>query len=203
MISRIFIACLFLGMYSTGSSLSCKWIVKHPGNKMSQFSLYNEIALGRLHMMVSALLCIMFNITNTTKDAEIEHNVAFPNRLYRQTSKATAEDKLAFTIQILNDLFALFKKNRSSAPWEENTVENFLNIVHKQTEELRSCIGSHSNTTQKGQQLSFRREMYFERLLNEILKKNGYSAEAWEKIRNITQAHLRRCEFLISPRTAH
>uniref|UniRef100_A0AAZ1XH81 Uncharacterized protein n=2 Tax=Oreochromis aureus TaxID=47969 RepID=A0AAZ1XH81_OREAU len=88
----------------------------------------------------------MMKITNTTKDAEIEHNVAFPNRLYRQTSKATAEDKLAFTIQILNDLFALFEKNRSSAPWEENTVENFLNIVHKQTEELRSCIGSHSNT---------------------------------------------------------
>ncbi|CAI5658285.1 unnamed protein product [Oreochromis niloticus] len=194
MISRIFIACLFLGMYSTGSSLSCKWIVKHPGNEMSQFSLYNEIALGRLHMM----------ITNTTKDAEIEHNVAFPNRLYRQTSKATAEDKLAFTIQILKELSALFEKNRSSAPWEENTVENFLNIVNKQTEELHSCIGSHSNTTQKGQQLSFRREKYFKRLLNEILKENGYSAEAWEEIRNITQAHLRQCEFLVETlETAH
>ncbi|CAI5658280.1 unnamed protein product, partial [Oreochromis niloticus] len=123
---------------------------------MSQFSLYNEIALGRLHMM----------ITNTTK---IEHNVTFPNQLYQQTSNATAEDKLAFTVQILKELSALFEKNRSSAPWEENTVENFLNIVNKQTEELHSCIGSHSNTTQKGQQLSFRREKYFKRLLNKIL----------------------------------
>ncbi|CAI5658275.1 unnamed protein product [Oreochromis niloticus] len=165
MISRIFIACLFLGMYSTGSSLSCKWIVKHPGNTKSQFSLYNKIALDFLDMM--------------------------------------AEDKLAFTVQILKELLALFEEDHSSASWEENTVENFLNIVDKQTEELHSCIGSHSNTTQKGQQLSFRREKYFKRLLNKILKKNGYSAEAWEKIRNITQAHLRQCEFLISLRTAH
>ncbi|XP_039472707.1 interferon a3-like [Oreochromis aureus] len=140
MISRIFIACLFLGMYSTGSSLSCKWIVKHPDNNMSQFSLHNKIALGRLHMMVSALLCIMFNmITNTTK---IEHNVTFPNQLYQQTSNATDEDKLAFVVQILKEVFDLFEKNRSSAPWEENTVENFLNIVNKQAEKLHSCVNS-------------------------------------------------------------
>ncbi|KAL3968019.1 diphthamide biosynthesis protein 3 [Sarotherodon galilaeus] len=160
---------------------------------MTQFSLHNEKALDFLDMM----------ITNTTKDAEIEHNVAFPNRLYRQTSKATAEDKLAFTVQVLEEVAALFEEDHSSASWEENTVENFLNIVNKQAEELHSCIGSHSYTTQKGQQLSFRTEMYFKRLLNEILKKNGYSAEAWEVIRNITQAHLRQCEFLISPGTAH
>ncbi|XP_039472708.1 interferon a3-like [Oreochromis aureus] len=193
MISRIFIACLFLGMYSTGSSLSCKWIVKHPGNKMSQFSLHNKIALGQLHMMVSALLCIMFNmITNTTK---IEHNVTFPNQLYQQTSNATDEDKLAFVVQILKEVFDLFEKNRSSAPWEENTVENFLNIVNKQAEKLHSCVGSHSNTTQL---------THFKGLSNETLKDNGYSAEAWEEIRNITQAHLRQCAFLVETlETAH
>ncbi|CAI5658276.1 unnamed protein product [Oreochromis niloticus] len=179
MISRIFIACLFLVMYSTGSLLSCKWIVKH------HFSLYNRKALSLLDVM----------ITNTTKDAEIEHNVAFPNQLYHQTSKATDEDKLAFVVQILKEVFDLFEKNRSSAPWEENTVENFLNIVNKQAEELHSCIGSHSNMTQL---------THFKRLSNETLKDNGYSAEAWEKIRNITQAHLRQCAFLVtSLGTAH
>ncbi|XP_039870329.1 interferon a3-like [Simochromis diagramma] len=147
-----------------------------------------------MDMMCVRVLCVM-QITNTTKDAEIEHNVAFPNRLYRKTSKATAEDKLAFTVQILEELFALFEEDHSSAPWEENTVENFLNIVNKQAEELRSCIGSHRYTTQKVQR---RREMYFKRLLNKILKKNGYSAEAWEKIRNITKDHLRQCGFLVN-----
>uniref|UniRef100_A0A3Q3CKN2 Uncharacterized protein n=1 Tax=Haplochromis burtoni TaxID=8153 RepID=A0A3Q3CKN2_HAPBU len=96
-----------------------------------------------------------------TKDAEIEHTVAFPNRLYRKTSKATAEDKLAFTVQILEEVAALFEEDHSSASWEENTVENFLNIVNKQ---LNSC---------------------------------GYSAEAWETIRNITKEHLRRCGSLV------
>ncbi|XP_063338362.1 interferon a3-like [Pelmatolapia mariae] len=123
MISRIFIACLFLGMYSTGSLLSCKWIVKH------HFSLYNTKALGLLDMM----------ITNTAKDAEIEHNVTFPNQLYHQKFNATDEDKLAFIVQILKELFDLFEKDRSSAPWEENTVENFLNIVNKMAEELQCC----------------------------------------------------------------
>uniref|UniRef100_A0A3P8R7E2 Uncharacterized protein n=1 Tax=Astatotilapia calliptera TaxID=8154 RepID=A0A3P8R7E2_ASTCA len=187
MISRIFIACLFLGMYSTGSLLGCKWIVKDQDDINHQFHVYNNRALGFLDMMVS--------ITNTTKDAEIEHTVAFPNQLYHQKSKATDEDKLAFIVQILEEVAALFEEDHSSASWEENTVENFLNIVNKQAEELRSCIGSHSYTTQKVQR---RTEMYFKRLSNEILKKNGYSAEAWETIRNITEDHLRQCGFLVN-----
>uniref|UniRef100_A0A669BDY9 Interferon a3-like n=1 Tax=Oreochromis niloticus TaxID=8128 RepID=A0A669BDY9_ORENI len=105
------------------------------------------------------------------------------------------EDKLAFVVQILKEVFDLFEKNRSSAPWEENTVENFLNIVNKQAEKLHSCVGSHSNTTQL---------THFKGLSNETLKDNGYSAEAWEEIRNITQAHLRQCEFLVETlETAH
>ncbi|XP_005913932.1 interferon a3-like [Haplochromis burtoni] len=178
MISRIFIACLFLGMYSTGSLLGCKWIVNDRDEIKDQFHVYNKRALGFLDMM----------ITNTTKDAEIEHTVAFPNELYHQKSNATDEDKLALIVQILKELFALFEEHRSSAPWEENTVENFLSIVDKMAEELNSCVGSHSNTTQLS---------HFTSLSNETLKANGYSAEAWETIRNITKEHLRRCGSLV------
>ncbi|XP_024659340.2 interferon a3-like [Maylandia zebra] len=179
MISRIFIACLFLGMYSTGSLLGCKWIVNDRDDIKHQFHVYNKRALGFLDMM----------ITNTTKDAEIEHTVAFPNQLYHQKSKATDEDKLAFIVQILKELFALVEKDRSSAPWEKNTVENFLSIVDKMAEELNSCVGSHSNTTQL---------THFTSLSNEILKANGYSAEAWETIRKEAKAHLMRAEQLAS-----
>uniref|UniRef100_A0A3P9BGE4 Interferon epsilon n=1 Tax=Maylandia zebra TaxID=106582 RepID=A0A3P9BGE4_9CICH len=171
MISRIFIACLFLGMYSTGSLLGCKWIVKDQDDINHQFHVYNNRALGFLDMMVSALLCIMFNMVLIYID----------------------EDKLAFIVQILEEVAALFEEDHSSASWEENTVENFLNIVNKQAEELRSC--SLFYTTQKVQR---RTEMYFKRLSNEILKKNGYSAEAWETIRNITEDHLSQCAFLVN-----
>uniref|UniRef100_A0A3P8R7I3 Interferon a3-like n=1 Tax=Astatotilapia calliptera TaxID=8154 RepID=A0A3P8R7I3_ASTCA len=163
LLPQIFIACLFLGMYSTGSLLGCKWIVKDQDDINHQFHVYNNRALGFLDMM----------ITNTTKDAEIEHTVAFPNQLYHQKSKATDEDKLAFIVQILEEVAALFEEDHSSASWEENTVENFLNIVNKQAEELRSCVSS----------LSF----VF-----------GYSAEAWETIRNITKDHLSQCGFLVN-----
>ncbi|XP_042078782.1 interferon a3 [Haplochromis burtoni] len=186
MISRIFFACLFLGMYSTGSLLGCKWIVNDRGDIMGQFRVYNKRALGFLDMMI-------------TKDAEIEHTVAFPNRLYRKTSKATAEDKLAFTVQILEEVAALFEEDHSSASWEENTVENFLNIVNKQAEELRSCIGSHSHKKK-----TTKLHMYFKRLSHHILKEMGHSAEAWEVIRKETKAHLMRAEQLASSlHTAH
>lgn len=46
--------------------------------------------------MCVRVLCVM-QITNTTKDAEIEHTVAFPNQLYHQKSNATVSHPQLFT----------------------------------------------------------------------------------------------------------
>lgn len=51
-----------------------------------------------------------------------------------------AEDKLAFTAQILNEMSALFEEDHSSASWEENTVENFVNVITQQADGFRSCV---------------------------------------------------------------
>uniref|UniRef100_A0A3B4F153 Interferon a3-like n=1 Tax=Pundamilia nyererei TaxID=303518 RepID=A0A3B4F153_9CICH len=175
MMSRILFACLFLGLVTAGSSLSCKWM-DH------KFRQHNEETLNLLDTMV-------YNSTNTTEDAEGEVTLAFPNHLYRQASKASAEDKLAFTVQILEEVAALFEEDHSAASWEDSTVRNFLNIVSKQAEELHSC---------KNSQLYFRTKMYFKRLSDDVLKKKGHSAEAWEVIRKETKAHLMRAEQLAS-----
>uniref|UniRef100_A0A3Q4GJ52 Interferon beta-like n=1 Tax=Neolamprologus brichardi TaxID=32507 RepID=A0A3Q4GJ52_NEOBR len=167
MMSRILFACLFLSLVTAGSSLSCKWMDQ-------KFRQHNEETLNLLDTMV-------YNSTNTTEDAEVEVTVAFPNHLYRQASKASAEDKLAFTVQILEEVAALFEEDHSSASWEDSTVRNFLNIVNKQAEELHSCV-----------------KMYFKRLSDDVLKKKGHSAEAWEVIRKETVAHLMRAEQLTS-----
>ncbi|XP_006790970.1 interferon a3-like [Neolamprologus brichardi] len=180
MISRILFACLFLGLFTAGSSLSCKWM-DH------KFRQHNEETLNLLETMGN-------NSTNTT---EVEDTVAFPNHLYHQASKASAEDKLAFTVQILEEVAALFEEDHSSASWEDSTVRNFLNIVNKQAEELHSCIGSHSHK-KKNSQLYFKTKMYFKRLSDDVLKKKGHSAEAWEVIRKETVAHLMRAEQLAS-----
>uniref|UniRef100_A0A3Q2WI04 Uncharacterized protein n=1 Tax=Haplochromis burtoni TaxID=8153 RepID=A0A3Q2WI04_HAPBU len=171
MMSRILFACLFLGLVTAASSLSCKWMDQ-------KFRQHNEETLNLLDTMV-------YNSTNTTEDAEGEVTLAFPNHLYRQASKA--EDKLAFTVQILEEVAALFEEDHSSASWEDSTVRNLLNIVSKQAEELH-CVSS----------LSVRTKMYFKRLSDDVLKKKGHSAEAWEVIRKETKAHLMRAEQLAS-----
>uniref|UniRef100_A0A668U1T7 Interferon a3-like n=1 Tax=Oreochromis aureus TaxID=47969 RepID=A0A668U1T7_OREAU len=177
MISRILFACLFLGLFTVGSSLSCKWM----DDKFKQFSVCTST--------LSLFLCVIQG-NNSTNTTEVEDTVAFPNHLYRQASKASDEDKLAFTVQVLEEVAALFEEDHSSASWEDSTVRNFLNIVNKQAEELHSCVSSLS--------LYFKTEMYFKRLSDDVLKKKGHSAEAWEVIRKETKAHLMRAEQLAS-----
>uniref|UniRef100_A0AAZ1XRF1 Interferon a3-like n=1 Tax=Oreochromis aureus TaxID=47969 RepID=A0AAZ1XRF1_OREAU len=116
-------------------------------------------------------------------DTMVSHR-GLPNHLYRQ-----AEDKLVFTVQVLEEVAVLFEEDHSSASWEDSTVRNFLNIVNKQAEELHSCVSSLSRKTTK-------LHMYFKRLSHHILKEMGHSAEAWEVIRKETKAHLMRAEQL-------
>uniref|UniRef100_A0A3P9BFZ3 Interferon a3-like n=1 Tax=Maylandia zebra TaxID=106582 RepID=A0A3P9BFZ3_9CICH len=173
MMNRILFACLFLALSTDSSSLSCRWM-DH------KFRQHNEETLNLIDTMAK-------NSTNTT---EVEVTVAFPNHLYHQVSKSSAEDKLAFIVQILEEVAALFEEDHSSASWEDSTVRNLLNIVNKQAEELHSCVSSLSKTTKL--------HMYFKRLSHHILKEMGHSAEAWEVIRKETKAHLMRAEQLAS-----
>ncbi|XP_069015906.1 interferon a3-like [Embiotoca jacksoni] len=179
MLNKIFFACLLLGLYSSGSSLSCRWM-DH------KFKQHSESLLDLLDTMAN-------NSTNTTEDAGEENTVAFPSKLYNQASKASAEDKLAFTVQVLKEVAGLFEEDHSAASWEESTVERLLNVVNKQADELHSCIGSH-NHMKKNKKL----QMYFKSLSNQVLQQKGHSAEAWQLIREEIKAHLTRADQLAS-----
>nr|UIR15461.1 interferon d [Pagrus major] len=178
MLSRILLVCLSLRVVSAASSLSCRWITDH------KFRQHSENYLELLDTMAN-------NSTNSTEDAE--DTVSFPDHLYSQASKASAEDKLAFTAHVLNETAVLFEEDHSSASWEENTVENLVNVVTQQADELRSCIGSHGHK-KKNKKL----HMYFQRLSSHVLKRMGHSAEAWELIRKEVKAHLMRANQLVS-----
>ncbi|KAF3704170.1 Interferon a3 [Channa argus] len=125
MLHRVFFVCLFLALCSAASSLSCSWM----DHKFRQFS---KNSLDLIDTMAK-------NSTNTTGGAEEDDTVTFPSDLYSQASKASAEDKLDFTVQVLEEVVRLFEADHSSASWQESTVENFLNIVTRQAEGLRSC----------------------------------------------------------------
>uniref|UniRef100_A0A8C6Q0S1 Uncharacterized protein n=1 Tax=Nothobranchius furzeri TaxID=105023 RepID=A0A8C6Q0S1_NOTFU len=177
MLSRVLFACVCLGLYSACSSLSCRWM----DQKFSQFS---GTSLDLLDMMAN-------NATNST-GAE-ENTVGFPHHLYHQASKASAEDKVAFVVQILKEVSSLFEEDHSPSSWEETTEENFLSVINQQAEELHSCVGQ-GHIKKKNTKL----HMYFKRLSHHILKKMGHSAEAWELIRREIKAHLIRADHLVS-----
>ncbi|XP_035997592.1 interferon a3-like [Fundulus heteroclitus] len=179
MLSRIFFACVFLGLFCACSPLSCRWM-DH------KFRQYSENALNLLDVMAN-------NGTNSTEDGEQTHE-AFPYHLYSQASKASAEGKLSFTVHILREVSALFEEDYSSSSWQEITVEHFLNVVNKQADELHSCIGAPGHMKKRNTKL----HLYFKRLSNEILKQMGHSAESWELIRREIKVHLIRADRLVS-----
>lgn len=51
-----------------------------------------------------------------------------------------AEDKLSFTVQILEEMVVLFEEDNSKASWEEIKEENFLQVVTQVADGLRSCV---------------------------------------------------------------
>ncbi|XP_071318455.1 interferon a3-like [Trachinotus anak] len=177
MLTRTFFVCLFVGLYSAGSSLSCRWM-DH------KFRQYSENSLALVETMVS-------NSTNST-EGEVQDTVAFPNDLYSQVSKASAEDKVVFTVQALDEMAALFEEDYSSASFEEKTVKDFLSVVTQQADGLRSCIESHSHEKNK------KLHMYFKRLSSHVLKGMRHSAKSWELIRKEIKTHLMRADQLVS-----
>ncbi|XP_070847197.1 interferon a3-like [Chaetodon trifascialis] len=182
MLYRILFVCLALGVLSAASPLRCRWVTEE------KFKEHSKNYLKQLNMMAS-------NSTNTTGAASAEDTVAFPDALYSQASEAADEDKLAFAVQILEGVAALFEEDHSSASWEEVTMETFVNVVTQQADSLRSCLGSHNPKNMKLQR-------YFTRLSRSVLKKLGHSAEAWELIREQVKRHLMSTDLLISPQSS-
>ncbi|KAM3591935.1 uncharacterized protein V6R79_009686 [Siganus canaliculatus] len=163
--NRLVFVLLSLSLFAAASSLSCKWM----DDKFRDFS---EKYLKLLHSMAN-------NSTNSTEDSE-----TFPEELYSR----------AFNASILTETVVLFEEDRSSASWEEKTMDKFLMDVTRQAEGLCSCIGSHGHK-KKNKKL----HMHFKGLSNRILKEMGHSAEAWELIRKQIETHLMRVDLLLKP----
>ncbi|XP_034049614.1 interferon a3-like [Thalassophryne amazonica] len=170
MLERIFFVCLFVSV-----SLSCSWM-DH------KFTQYSEKSLSLLDTMTN-------NSTNITENAEV-NSVAFPHHLYTHASAASAEDRLGFMAQVLEEVVVVLEEDQSSVSWEKNPVEHFLNLLTKQVEGLRSCI-----TRQSHKKMNKKLHMYFKRLSRNI-KEMGRTAEAWELVRKEIKLHLQRVHLL-------
>ncbi|KAM7370579.1 hypothetical protein PAMP_010111 [Pampus punctatissimus] len=161
---------------------SCIW--SHKMKKNKKLHMYFKRLSGHILQRMAT------NSSNTAEDAE--HEVAFPQDLYTQASKASAVERLGFMVQILEQVAVLFEETHNSTSWEENTVEDFLNVITQQADGLSSCIWSHKMKKNK------KLHMYFKRLSGHILQRMGHSAKSWELIRKETKIHLFKINQLVS-----
>uniref|UniRef100_A0A8C3G0H9 Interferon a3-like n=1 Tax=Cyclopterus lumpus TaxID=8103 RepID=A0A8C3G0H9_CYCLU len=161
MLRRMLLVFVSLSVFSSASSLSCRWM-------HHKFRQHSNNSLDLIERMCHESAPVVFELI-----------------FFFQ-----AEDKLRFTVQILEEMAALFEEDHSNASWEENTVDHFLIVVTQQADGLHSCSHGHKKKNKK-------LHMYFKRL-SHILEQMGHSAESWELIRKEMKTHLMRADQLAS-----
>uniref|UniRef100_A0A8C6WIE8 Interferon phi 4 n=1 Tax=Neogobius melanostomus TaxID=47308 RepID=A0A8C6WIE8_9GOBI len=176
MMFRILLVCALVG---AGSALSCRWMER-------KYQEYRDSSLAQLNAMANNTISI-----NSTED--YEDAVTFPNELYNQASKAVAEERLRFVVQLLEEIFALFDgEDQTFVSWQEMAVDDFLNVITQQADGLlASCVSitSHKKSHRK-------MSMYFKRLALHVLEEMEHSADAWELIREQVRLHIYRAQRL-------
>uniref|UniRef100_A0A8C5N6V2 Interferon a3-like n=1 Tax=Gouania willdenowi TaxID=441366 RepID=A0A8C5N6V2_GOUWI len=168
MMKKLF-ACVILCALcvSSGFTLRCPWIDQ-------KFKQYSEETVKLLDNMVK-------NSTNTS----IELDLAFPHHMYERASKAPAEEKLGFLVQVLNEVFALFEEDHTDAHWDEKKVNDFLNVLSRQAAELNACV-------------SISTEINNHQPHRETHSATKAGSEAWEITRKEVKVHLLNVDLVAS-----
>ncbi|XP_043091469.1 interferon phi 1 [Puntigrus tetrazona] len=122
--------------------------------------------------------------------------IHIPRRLYNLMDKAEVEDQLRFIVSTLDHIIKLMdaSQHMDSVQWNPKTVAYFLKDLHRQSSELKECV-----SLKPPQKVSHEKRInrHF-RILKKMLKKEKYSAEAWEQIRRAVRSHLQRMDIIAS-----
>nr|XP_029491402.1 interferon a3-like [Oncorhynchus nerka] len=113
---------------------------------------------------------------------EQEAPVFFPELLYRRIDDAKFEDQVIFRNETIYQITKLFDGNMKAVTWDKKKLDDFLNILERQFENLKSCV----SPAEKPER---RLKRYFKKLNRKVLRKMNYSAQAWELIRKETKHH--------------
>ncbi|XP_029491402.2 interferon a3-like [Oncorhynchus nerka] len=119
---------------------------------------------------------------------EQEAPVFFPELLYRRIDDAKFEDQVIFRNETIYQITKLFDGNMKAVTWDKKKLDDFLNILERQFENLKSCV----SPAEKPER---RLKRYFKKLNRKVLRKMNYSAQAWELIRKETKHHLQRLDI--------
>ncbi|XP_016335246.1 interferon a3-like isoform X1 [Sinocyclocheilus anshuiensis] len=149
--------------------------------------------LGR-YMMVSADSLNLLREMGGQYPEDIK--VPFPGTLYNLIGDAKVEDQVKFLVLTLDHIIKLMDGtgHMNSVQWKPKTVEYFLKDLHRQSSELKECVAQYQKPSHK-ESYEKRIKRHF-RTLKRILKKEKYSAHAWEQIRRAVRTHLQRMDII-------
>nr|ALC74494.1 type-I interferon [Labeo bata] len=167
--------CVFVIFFTLQSQCSaCKWLGRYRTVTRESLSLLEEMG-GQY-------------AENTM--------VPFPGPLYNSIMKAEVEDKVKFLVLTLEHIINLMDdtEHMDLVKWNPKTVEYFLKVLHRRSSELKECEDQYQQSPHKeSYKLKIKRHF---RTLRKILKKERYSAQAWEKIRRAVKTHLQRMDII-------
>uniref|UniRef100_A0AAZ3PJF5 Interferon a3-like n=1 Tax=Oncorhynchus tshawytscha TaxID=74940 RepID=A0AAZ3PJF5_ONCTS len=155
--------CIFLIICSMQSVCNCcDWIRHHYGHLSAEY-------LSLLDQMGGDI-------------TEQEAPVFFPELLYRRIDDAKVKT-IILTFHTIYQITKLFDGNMKAVIWDKKKLDDFLNILERQFENLKSCV----SPAEKPER---RLKRYFKKL-----NRKNYSAQAWELIRKETKHHLQRLDI--------
>ncbi|XP_034151278.1 interferon a3 [Esox lucius] len=117
--------------------------------------------------------------------------VFFPESLYRRMEDAQYEVQVRFLNETIHEIIKLFDENMDAVTWEEKKLDDFLILLHRQFQKLKSCVSP-------AKKAEGRLESFFKKLNKKVLKEMNYSAQAWELIRKETKYVLEKLYLLVA-----
>uniref|UniRef100_A0A4W5KSC4 Uncharacterized protein n=1 Tax=Hucho hucho TaxID=62062 RepID=A0A4W5KSC4_9TELE len=90
--------------------------------------------------------------------------VFFPDLLYRRIELAEFEDKVRFRNETIYQITKLFDGNMKAVTWDKKKLDDFLNILERQFENLKSCVSPAKKPER-------RLKRYFKKLNRKVLRK--------------------------------
>ncbi|XP_045570930.1 interferon a3-like isoform X3 [Salmo salar] len=118
----------------------------------------------------------------------IQHHYGHLSSEYLSLLDQMFEDQVRFRNETIYQITKLFDGNMKSVTWDKKKRDDFLNILERQFENLKSCVSPAKKPER-------RLKRYFKELNRKVLRKMNYSAQAWELIRKETKRHLQRLDI--------
>eukprot|EP00063_Salmo_salar_P073418 XP_014048253.1 PREDICTED: interferon a3-like isoform X3 [Salmo salar] len=118
----------------------------------------------------------------------IQHHYGHLSSEYLSLLDQMFEDQVRFRNETIYQITKLFDGNMKAVTWDKKKRDDFLNILERQFENLKSCVSPAKKPER-------RLKRYFKELNRKVLRKMNYSAQAWELIRKETRRHLQRLDI--------